>query len=199
MPRKHTTRVEILCQRCGKPFTVPANRSSKARFCSQECHYGQPVSRLCENCGVSFAVIAARAETAKYCSTQCHYEGRSGNLIDSFSRNVEKTDYCWTWTGSIASTGYGQLTHRAIHYATHRLAFEFSFGKIPEGFSVLHTCDKRSCVRNDDAGWYEINGVLRPRFGHLWIGTQADNMADMANKGRSLKGYQRRADHSWVL
>jgi hypothetical protein len=49
---------------------------------------------------------------------------------------------------------------------------------------VCHACDNRACVRNDDEGWYEINGVLRPRRGHLWLGTNAENSADMVRKKR---------------
>ncbi len=53
---------------------------------------------------------------------------------------------------------------------------------------VCHTCDNPLCCRNDDEGWYELNGVLHPRRGHLWIGTAADNTQDMIAKGRQATG-----------
>jgi hypothetical protein len=39
---------------------------------------------------------------------------------------------------------------------------------VPDGLFVLHRCDVKSCVRPE----------------HLWVGTQAENMADMFKKGR---------------
>jgi hypothetical protein len=49
---------------------------------------------------------------------------------------------------------------------------------------VLHTCDVRACVRNDDLGTYIVNGSEFVRYGHLFLGTQSDNVADMIAKGR---------------
>jgi len=55
---------------------------------------------------------------------------------------------------------------------------------------ILHTCDTPRCVRNDDRGTYKVSDRLLPRWGHLFLGTHADNMADMRAKGRGATGEQ---------
>lgn len=94
-------------------------------------------------------------------------------MAQRFWNRVEKTNGCWQWTGSTDTNGYGQLripgprsSHKKVR--TSRYSWVLHYGPIPNGMLVLHTCDNRRCVRPD----------------HLWLGTQADNMADMSNKGR---------------
>lgn len=114
------------------------------------------------------------------CMNTEHMFLKSNRLEDLFWSHVEKTDGCWLWTGSTIQTGYGQLFHHGKHYPAHRLSYELHIGKIeghvpghPEReICVLHRCDEPRCVKPE----------------HLFLGNDADNMADMHAKGRGAGG-----------
>lgn len=132
----------------------------------------------------------------KYCSRTCdladpnHTRYTRRPLLERFWDRVEKTDTCWIWQGP-TSSGYGVIGKGGAHNKgahelyTHRLAWELASGSPPpRGLMVLHACDVRHCVRHDDKGVYTIDGVDLPRYGHLFLGTAAQNMRDMRIKGR---------------
>ena len=93
-------------------------------------------------------------------------------------------DACWLWLGAATPDGYGQLQVRrpgegfALRYA-HHVALFVETGRWPELF-VLHRCDNPSCVR----------------FGHLFEGTNEDNVRDAWAKGRAKRLPLRRGEDS---
>src|SRR3989304_7134143 len=92
--------------------------------------------------------------------------------VEDFWKHVDKSSDCWIWKGCTAQ-GYGfPRLHGNGHVRAHRLAWELTYGLIPQGKWVLHHCDNPPCVRPD----------------HLFLGTVQDNMRDAALKGRMPKG-----------
>lgn len=93
-----------------------------------------------------------------------------------WSKVLKDENGCWEWLGYINPYGYGIAGFRTKLWPAHRLAWFFTYGDIPTGLKICHKCDNRKCVRID----------------HLWLGTQADNVADMIakNRKRSLPGEQ---------
>ena len=83
---------------------------------------------------------------------------------------------CRPWLGRLNAKGYGLIALDGSPRLAHRVMWELVRGPIPAGLGVLHRCDNPRCVNIE----------------HLWLGTQADNQADMAAKGRSCRGEARK-------
>lgn len=98
---------------------------------------------------------------------------------DTLCRLDEKIDYtgdCWLWMASTNQHGYGHLYLAGRYVYAHRVVFALTYGEVAAGAVLRHHCDTPGCVRPD----------------HITSGTQADNMRDMAAKGRGVGRGNRR-------
>lgn len=81
----------------------------------------------------------------------------------------EPSSGCILWMGPYnGNSCYGRMTCDGVRVLAHRVAWAEERGPIPDGLGVLHRCDVPACINVD----------------HMFLGTQADNDADMWAKGR---------------
>lgn len=122
-------------------------------------------AKVCAHCGEWFTT---GTRTARYCSERC-------SLTARYERYVIRrgSGECWGWTGG-KNKGYGTLRgfSAASTDRAHRISYLLHVGPIPDGLTVLHSCDNRECTN--------------PR--HLSLGTNGDNNADCRAKGRHAHG-----------
>lgn len=93
------------------------------------------------------------------------------NTPDDLWAKVDRSggsNACWLFTGTRNPGGHGRFAVRGRMVIASRVAWEATYGPIPDGLYVLHSCDEPICCNP----------------GHLMLGTLQANSVDAGRKGR---------------
>ena len=75
---------------------------------------------------------------------------------------------CWVCVSHKSNnSGYAFLDRNGKHMGVHRYVYRLTFGEIPKGLLICHTCNNKLCINPD----------------HLYAGTYKDNLSDAINSG----------------
>lgn len=93
---------------------------------------------------------------------------RGLSVAERLDRWTRQDGECRVWVGYRDPRGYGRTKVDGVIELVHRVTWREKHGPIPPGMEVCHRCDNPPCREES----------------HLFLGTHADNMADMVAKGR---------------
>jgi hypothetical protein len=137
-------------------------------------------NRICETCGKSFKPYLGNIKKGggRFCSPACSSVAKRIPAVNRFWHkvNVLSQDECWLFHAGMGSNKRGIFKIDGKEMYASRAAWIITNGPVPDGLWVLHKCDCGSCCNPS----------------HLFLGTPADNVHDMYQKGRQniLRGDQ---------
>lgn len=114
-------------------------------------------------------------KTRKSTARPKRFDGSGESVLRHVAELPAEDNGCVLWVaGAATNNGYGRFNMRRPEggfkgVLAHRFVWEQANGPIPAGMEVLHACDTPRCVNVD----------------HLSVGTHAENMKQMSERGRA--------------
>lgn len=104
--------------------------------------------------------------------------------VARFWAKADESEYCWNWSASKSSDGYGRFKPSGWHSSmgAHRIAYALIHGDFDPNKHICHECDNPSCVNPN----------------HLFLSDHAGNMLDKQKKGRGIIGGQKSSRYTGV-
>lgn len=93
-------------------------------------------------------------------------------IVRVFAQSKPVDSGCIEWQGKLNQHGYGVTKKDGKEIRAHRLIYFEMNPASDQSLNVLHHCDNRKCINPY----------------HLYLGTQQENMRDMAVRGRARGG-----------
>lgn len=135
--------------------------------------------RLCNNASTRAYCSHPDRAAALLADQRAHRARAKSNWVESAKRPdfvakfwglvaIADPESCWPWTGKLDREGYGRPAVDRVGIYAHRIAYALTHGD-PGRLHVLHSCDNPACCNP----------------AHLSAGSHAENMAQMAERGRA--------------
>jgi hypothetical protein len=155
----HPGRLRVALGLCGACY--------QARWAAE---HTEPFERTCGHCGHSFRLSVIRLTsggTLEFCSRSCANKARAVSVAERIARKSDRSggdDACWPWNGARDKDGYGLIQVKGNVRRVSRLLL----GDLDGDLQACHRCDNPPCCNP----------------AHLFVGSNAENHADMVQKGR---------------
>lgn len=93
------------------------------------------------------------------------------DLPGTMANRTIQVGHCWHWEGAKNKKGYGSVSFGGKTHLAHRHAYTHLVGPIPDGLTIDHLCERKSCVKPTHLQPVPIAVNIQRRFNRVAICT----------------------------